>query len=330
MAMMDFLNNLIESKMYFPVAGIEISPWVPSAVAFAISLFTSMGGVSGAFLLLPFQISVLGFNSPAVSATNHLFNIVAIPGGVWRYSRERRMVWPLTWIIIIGTLPGVLIGALLRVGYLADPEDFKLFVGVVLLYLGSKLAMDLLRKGKADRRQTIAEERFQRPFGSPDKRPGLDELAKVVVRRFDARRLVYEFCDQTFDVSVPRLMFLSLAVGVIGGIYGIGGGAIIAPFLVTFFGTPVYVAAGAALMGTLVTSVAGVGFYQLLAPLYPGMAVSPDWALGLLFGIGGMAGVYCGARLQKFIPAGIVKVVLAVCILLPAVGYLRSSLRRPV
>ena len=74
--------------MYFPVAGIEISPWIPPLVAFAISLLTSMGGVSGAFLLLPFQVSILGFQSPAVSATNHLFNMVAIPGGVWRYSRE--------------------------------------------------------------------------------------------------------------------------------------------------------------------------------------------------------------------------------------------------
>ena len=34
-----------------------------------------MGGVSGAFLLLPFQVSVLGFTSPAVSPTNLIFNI---------------------------------------------------------------------------------------------------------------------------------------------------------------------------------------------------------------------------------------------------------------
>ena len=101
--------------MHFPVAGIDLNPLIPPAVAFAISFFTSMGGVSGAFLLLPFQVSVLGFTSPAVSATNHLFNVVATPGGVWRYSREGRMVWPLAWIIILGTLPGVLVGALLRV-----------------------------------------------------------------------------------------------------------------------------------------------------------------------------------------------------------------------
>ena len=76
--------------MYFPIANIEINPFIPPVVAFAISFFTSMGGVSGAFLLLPFQVSVLGFSSPAVSATNQLFNIVAIPSGVYRYIKEGR------------------------------------------------------------------------------------------------------------------------------------------------------------------------------------------------------------------------------------------------
>lgn len=68
--------------MVFHSAGIEVAPWIPPLVAFGISFFTSMGGVSGAFLLLPFQMSVLGYTHPSVSATNQLFNIVAIPSGV--------------------------------------------------------------------------------------------------------------------------------------------------------------------------------------------------------------------------------------------------------
>jgi hypothetical protein len=305
-------------NVYFPVAGVEVSVWIPPAVAFAISLFTSMAGVSGAFLLLPFQMSVLGFNGPAVTATNHLFNVVATPAAVWRYSREGRMVWPLIWIIAGGALPGVLIGVLLRITYLSRPESFQMFVGVVLLYLGVKLAMDLLRQENAHKGQEIAEEQFQKAIGRLGQGTGRGTLPKAVIQRFDALRLVYEFCGQKSDLSVPRLMLLSLAVGVIGGIYGIGGGAFIAPFLVTFFGIPIYIAAGAALMGTFVTSLAGVGFFQLLAPLYPHIAVAPDWALGLLFGIGGMAGMYCGARLQKFMPARAIKAILAVCLLLTA------------
>ncbi|WP_199221429.1 hypothetical protein [Desulfonatronum sp. SC1] len=57
--------------MLFPVSGIEVAPWIPFVAGFAVAFVCPMGGVSGANLLLPFQMSVLGFVTPAVS-TNHL------------------------------------------------------------------------------------------------------------------------------------------------------------------------------------------------------------------------------------------------------------------
>ena len=314
--------------MFFPTAGIEVAPWVPPLVAFSISFFTSMGGVSGAFLLMPFQVSVLGFNSPAVSATNQLFNIVAIPSGVYRYIREGRMVWPLTWVVVIGTLPGVLIGAVLRISYLPDPKNFKMFVGLVLLYIGGRLLRDLLKKKGGQGTKASAEEQFQKVVRQYQQEnagrssAGQKALPRVAIRKFSLSRISYEFYGQTFEVNTMGIMALSFIVGIVGGVYGIGGGAIIAPFFVSFFGLPVYTVAGAALMGTFVTSVAGVAFYQLMAPYYPGMNVAPDWALGFLFGIGGFAGMYCGARVQKFIPAKFIKWILVVCILVPALRYI--------
>ena len=59
-------------------------------VACVVSIFTSMGGISGAVLLLPFQISILHFTFPSVSATNFIYNIVAIPSGVYRFIKETR------------------------------------------------------------------------------------------------------------------------------------------------------------------------------------------------------------------------------------------------
>ena len=66
----------------FPIAGIKTHLFIPPAVAFAISFFTSMAGISGAFLLLPFQMSVLGFTTTSVTSTNFLFNVTGTPGGV--------------------------------------------------------------------------------------------------------------------------------------------------------------------------------------------------------------------------------------------------------
>ena len=140
-------------------------------------------------------------------------------------------------------------------------------------------------------------------------------------------RICYEFYGQKFEFSTLGIFRLSFLVGIIGGIYGIGGGAIVAPFFVSFFRLPVYTIAGAALMGTFVTSIAGVIFYQAIAPFYPHQAVSPDWILGFLFGLGGMIGIYFGARCQKHVPARWIKVMLSAIIFFTALKYIWGFLR---
>ncbi len=292
--------------MYFETADITVYPWLPPLVGFAISFFTSMGGVSGAFLLLPFQMSILGYTAPSVSATNQLYNVVAIPSGVYRYMKEGRMVWPLTAAVVVGTLPGVFLGALVRVTYLPNPTNFKLFAAAVLLYLGIRMARELAKNEAEKAEVGTSSDQGER-------------TTRVV--SFRITRIEYEFGGETYRVSTPGIVALSALVGIVGGIYGIGGGAIVAPFFVTFFRLPVHTIAGAALMGTLVTSVAGVGFYQGISEMWPGLSIAPDWKLGLLFGVGGAAGMYLGARCQKFVPSKAIKWMLAGILMLTAGRY---------
>src|ERR1022692_4248131 len=61
---------------------------VALAAAFAIAVLATPAGISGAVLLLPFQVSVLGTPSPAVTPTNLLYNVVATPGALYRYWRQ--------------------------------------------------------------------------------------------------------------------------------------------------------------------------------------------------------------------------------------------------
>ncbi|MFO7816343.1 MAG: sulfite exporter TauE/SafE family protein, partial [Desulfovibrionales bacterium] len=209
-----------------------------------------------------------------------------------------------------------------RVAWLPDPKHFKLFAACVLLYIGGKLIRELLGKQAGQGGKTESEKRFQEMIRNR-RQSGSFQTEQSVVRvtRFNLKRLGYTFHGESFDVSFWGLFSLSFIVGIVGGIYGIGGGAIIAPFLVTFFGLPVYTVAGAALMGTFVTSVAGVAFYQAIAPFYPDMSVAPDWTLGFLFGLGGLAGMYLGARCQKFVPASKIKWMLAGIIVFTALKY---------
>jgi uncharacterized membrane protein YfcA len=294
--------------MYFPGPGTEVNPLLPLLVAFLVSALTAPAGVSGAVLLLPFQVSVLGFISPAVSPTNLIYNVIAAPGGVYRYVREQRVVWPLTVAVILGTLPGVFVGAVLRVTYLSDPGAFKVFVGLVLLYLGTRLLYEV-----------FARLRSHGPWG--DVRPG-DAAVEVV--NVSLWRVRYKFGEKQHSFSRPAVFLLSLVVGVIGGIYSIGGGSIIAPFLVTIFALPVYTVAGATLIGTFVTSVAGVAFFELLARTGVGpesAVIAPDWLLGTTLGLGGLAGTYAGARLQRYLPDFWIRAVLGTLVTLLALRY---------
>jgi uncharacterized protein len=295
--------------VHFPVSGVEVNPLLPLLVAFTISALTAPAGVSGAFLLLPFQVSVLGFTSPAVSPTNLVYNIFATPGGVYRYVREGRVVWPLAWTVILGTLPGAFVGALLRVTVFSDPSAFEVFVGLVLLYFGIRLLYGVLA-GFA-RRGSTGE-------GSVAGRSTVRVLSSSPLR------VEYEYGGKSYAFGTPEVFALSLGVGVIGGIYSIGGGSIIAPFLVTVFGLPVYTIAGATLLGTFVTSVAGVIFYELLSAtgFGGGMAIAPDWLLGLTLGVGGLVGTYAGARLQGYVPERLIRGVLGILVTLLAIRYI--------
>jgi uncharacterized membrane protein YfcA len=319
---MDFLNIL------FPISGVQTNILIPPLVAMVVSFFTSMGGVSGAFLLLPFQMSFLNYTSPSVSGTNFIFNIVAIPSGVYRYIKEGRMAWPLTWVVILGTLPGVFLGYYIRVLYLPDPVAFKLFVGSVLLYIGLRLLYEFTGKAKVKSAASKSlEKKFKERADEIKKQQssrlasGLPAEAVVKTISVSVSKVEYEFWGERFSYSTIGMFVLAFIVGIIGGTYGIGGGAIIAPFCVAVFHLPVYTIAGAALMGTLITSVAGVLFYSF-NPVAGGVSTSPDWALGFLFGIGGFIGIYAGARFQKFVPQRYIKLILGCLIVFLALKYI--------
>ena len=286
----------------FPASGVQINPLYPFLVALITSTFTSTAGVSGAFLLMPFQVSMLGFTSLGVTPTNHLYNVIAIPIGVYRYIREGRMIWPITLIIVLGTIPGVVVGSLSRIYLLPDTRNFKLFMGLVLLYIGARM--------------------LQKVFSPRDKKAAAPGGAlKVDMKRFDAGGLVYTYRGETYSISPSTLFGLTAFIGVVGGAYGVGGGAIIAPILVSMYDLPVHTIAGSTLTGTCLTSIVGVLFFAGMGSATSRADLLPDYLLGGLLGVGGLLGHYVGTASQKYLPARAIEIVLALIVTGTALKY---------
>jgi uncharacterized membrane protein YfcA len=117
---------------------------------------------------------------------------------------------------------------------------------------------------------------------------------------------------------------LAAVVGCVGGIYGIGGGSILAPVLIGS-GRPPSEVAPAALASTFVTSVAGVVTFTILSVHEHG-SVAPDWPTGIALGVGGLAGAYLGARLQSRLPDLVIRRVVGILVVLVGARYLWAGI----
>jgi uncharacterized membrane protein YfcA len=257
-------------------------PWqwpVGALCAFLLALLTTPAGVSGAVLLLPVQLSVLRVPTLVVTPTNLLFNVLATPGALLRFGLEGRLRNWLSGLLVAGTLPGVVLGAVIRVEWLSDSRSFMYVAAGVLFPLG----LWLLLAGQ---------------------------------------RLALEPPPQTAGVK-RAIWGLALLVGVVGGIYGIGGGSLLAPILIGW-GFSVYEVAPATIMATLLTSIVGVGTFEGLQSVHHG-SISPDWALGVFLGAGGFVGSYCGARIQSRIPERSLRKLLGLVACIVAARYAQSA-----
>ena len=125
-----------------------------------------------------------------------------------------------------------------------------------------------------------------------------------------------------------RLLYiLALAVGVVGGIYGIGGGSILAPILIGW-GFSAFEVAPATLLSTFITSVVGIAAYEALQLVHGGN-VAPEWGLGLCIGVGGFAGSYLGACLQSRLPEASLRRLLGLIACLTALRYAQEAIQHP-
>jgi uncharacterized membrane protein YfcA len=251
---------------------------IGAASAFLIAALTTPVGVSGAVFLVPVQVSVLHTPSPSLTPTNLLYNVIATPGALLRYWGRGVLRAPLTKALLVGTLPGVIAGSVIRVELLSGPQAFYLVIAAVLLPIGGWLAIG---RGPAAK-------------GAP---PAADDR---------------------------RITAAALLVGVVGGIYGIGGGSLLAPALVGV-GFAVAEVAPAALASTFLTSIVGVVTYAVLSLRHSG-SIAPDWAVGISIGIGGLAGGWVGTGLQSKVPEAALKRTLGIVAVALAVRYVVLAL----
>jgi uncharacterized membrane protein YfcA len=193
--------------------------------AFLSSVFGSMVGLGGGFILVPVLRLFFGLD-PAIASGTALVLVVANSGsGALTYLLQRRVHIRAGLLIAAGGWPGSIIGALLAKAISAELFDILL----AALLLGVALDMLLLRRAEKIASRRSSPEQLQRLHG----------------------------------MSPPRAIVIGFIVGLISSLFGIGGGVMIVPALVYFSDLPAHAISATSHFGIVLTSPIGLATHAV-------------------------------------------------------------------
>jgi len=249
------------------MSGLDVAARV--MVGFAVGTFGTLIGAGGGFILVPLLLVVYHFPPPdAVGTSLSLVFLNALSGSI-AYLRQRRVDLALGWRFALATLPGAIAGA--YVTRSLSSRAFGQAFGVVLIIVAVFLFLGRTAPPSA---------------------------------RADARQLVdASGGTHHYRVDVWKGVVVSLAVGAMSSVFGIGGGIIHVPFLIVVLGLPVHVATATS---HFVLSISA--FVGALTFLALGHVDLPTFAL---MGAGVLLGAQVGARMSIGTSPEVIRRVLA-------------------
>ena len=207
-----------------------------------IGTFGTLVGAGGGFILVPILLLVYPTEDPELITGTSLavvfFNALS---GTWAYSRMKRIDYKSGIIFAAATIPGAILGALTTT-YLPR-HVFNLIFGITMIGAGIYLWVS-------------ARDDYSHIHGRPTHLQEGDAPAKLSIRDIvDANGIHYQY-----SYNPTAGIVLSLFVGYISSVLGVGGGFIHVPMLSRLLNFPIHIATATshfvlsimALTGTLV------------------------------------------------------------------------------
>jgi len=227
-------------------------------------------GAGGGFILGPALLIIS--DSPPENVAGTVLAAIALNSALaaWTYRGAGVVDYRSGLLFAAAAAPGAVIGAL-GAGAVA-PEVFRIAFGALLIALAAYLAL----------RPTVSDEGGREGGGGPRLFAAAVKTRTIRTRDGDTR--VYTF-DEALATS------FNAALGFVSSFFGVGGGFLRTPILVTVFGFPVRVAAASSVFALAIYGGAGAATHMALGHIEP----FPTLVFG---GIGLAVGGQIGARLS--------------------------------
>ena len=255
---------------------------------FFMAVFANMTGIEGGMIFVPLFILLFGLSPQEAAGVSMATMVFGLGAGSMAYARQRRIDYRLGLALLMVSLPGTILGALITPYLSAKTLEFLL--GLLLVPLGLRM---VFRRGLGKSHSSMPEsslgwERVRIDRGGTEFR--------YFVRRLPLGLLIYFF------------------IGFVAGLLGIGGGAIKVPTLILLLGLPPHIAVATSVFTMAMTALAGGITHGALGH------VLPVYVLYLVPGV--LLGSQVGAWLAKRTPAAFLSKLLGWIVILIGLAIL--------
>lgn len=224
-------------------------------------------GMGGGIILIPALLFLHQFSDAFAWATPQVIVGISLITMVFTalssaraYAKQQRIDYKTGLLLLIGSVPGSILGSWLNKFF--NPEQFSLYFGLLIVVVS---LLSFLKRAE--------DQATTREHG---------------LRTFQVDGQTYHYYVSLFPALV-----ISIIVGLLSGLFGIGGGSITVPALMLIFGMPIQVAVATSMFVIVFISLISTG-----AHIYLGNIV---WQYAYLFMIGAWIGGTTGARVNRFL-----------------------------
>ena len=283
-----------------PIAGVWVNMGVMAAVGLLIGFVSGLFGVGGGFLMTPILI-FLGVPPSIAVATGSAQLVASSSFGTAVAYRNNLIDKTLSGYLLIGAMIGTGFGITVF-NMLTKLGQFDLFVAIAYVILLGTVGGLMLKESISHMRSAEAHH---------DERPKENAIQQWLARQPMQRH----FEKFTVTLSLPPLMLISIVIGFVGTVLGVGGGFMFVPALIYLFRLPTRAAVSASQVQIFVTMIAATVLHAVF-----NHAIDVVLAIPLI--LGGVFGAHLGVLASRAVNGPKFRLLLALLILAVALRFL--------
>jgi len=262
-------------------------------VGLVFSLVGAAGGILASFGLITL-IGVTDPNSikPMAQILSLATALVFIPG----YIRRKATVIPLALMLSAGGVMGAIVGSTLSNRYLSDMSTFKPLFGFLTLIIAAQIIWEIYKLRNEEESNSAACHK------------GVHSVSAK------GTTIAFSYADKSYQVSLWTPWLAGFFIAVIASAFGVGGGFLLVPFMVSFLRMPMFIIPATAAVVIFISGSISVTNYLR-------MGADIDWTTLSYLIIGGIIGAIIGPKLNRMMQDSWLRIFLASVLSLIGLKY---------